>query len=79
MTPNVISMPPAKRKSGIPKKGVSSCQREIHQGTKPAMKPGAMTRKTAEPTIANTFLIMSSCKLSPLVMRNGKSEQLTAE
>jgi len=60
MTPSVVSMPPTKRKRGIRKKGASTRQREIHQGTKPATNPGAMTRKTAEPRIANTFLIMSS-------------------
>jgi hypothetical protein len=42
-------MPPARRKSAIPKKGLSSRQLEIHQGTKPATNPGAMTRKTADP------------------------------
>lgn len=33
-------------------------QREIHQGTNPATTPGAITRKTAEPAIANAFLVM---------------------
>ena len=65
MVPSAISMPPAKRKSGIPKKGVSSRQREIHRGINPATNPGAMTRKTAEPKMANAFRIMSSCKQIP--------------
>jgi len=56
MSPSMISMPPARQKKSIPKKGVSSRQREIHQGTKPATKPGAMTKKIAERTIANTSL-----------------------
>jgi hypothetical protein len=34
-------------------------EREIHQGTKPATNPAAMTRKTADPAIANSFLIKS--------------------
>jgi hypothetical protein len=59
MTPSVISTPPTKRKSAKPKKGASNRQREIHHGTTPATNPGAMTRKTPEPTIANTFLIIS--------------------
>ena len=59
MHPSVIRMPPPRRKSIIPKSGASTRQCEIHQGTKPATNPGAMTRKTAEPSIANTFLIMS--------------------
>ncbi len=71
MVPSVINMPPTKRKRGIPKKGASSRQREIHHGTKPATNPGAMTRKTTEPTIAKTFLVMSSCKQ---VIRPGAME-----
>jgi len=62
MIPSATSMPPAERRSGIQREEVSSRQREIHQGTKPATNPGAMTRKNAEPMIANTFLLMSSCK-----------------
>jgi hypothetical protein len=46
---------PAKRKSITPKKGGSTRQPEIHQGTSPATKPGAMTRKTIVPKIANTL------------------------
>ena len=45
-------------------KALSSCQWEIHQGTKPATNPGA-AKKTAEPMIANTFLVMASCKQVP--------------
>ena len=73
MTPSMTSMPPARRKSAIPKKGLSSRQREIHQGTKPATNPGAITRKTADPTIAKTFLIMSPLKqiLWPCAMEIG--------
>jgi hypothetical protein len=43
------------------------------QGTKPATNPGAMTRKTAEPTIVNTCLITSSCKqvAYPVLIRSG--------
>lgn len=72
MAPSVISRPPANRQAGIPKKGGSSRQREIHRGTKPATNPGATTRKTAEPTIANTRLTMSSCKqvLGPSAMKS---------
>src|ERR1035438_9340808 len=72
MTPSVISRPPANRQAGIPKKGGSSRQREIHRGTKPATNPGATTRKTAEPTIANTRLTMSSCKqvVKPSAMKS---------
>jgi hypothetical protein len=80
MTPRAISMPPAKRKSGIPKKGASSRQREIHHGAKPTTNPGTMTKKTAEPTIAETFLITSPCKqaLWPRAMAIGPG-QLTHE
>ena len=55
--PRVMKMPPAKRRDGSPKKADWNRQWEIHQGTNPATKPGAMTRKTAEPAIAATFLI----------------------
>ena len=65
MTPSAIAMQPTQRKSGIPKKGAASRQREIHQGAKPATNPGAMTRKTAEPTIANAFLIILNLITSP--------------
>jgi hypothetical protein len=51
-------MAPANRNSSIPKKAVSTRQREIHQGASPAIDPGAMTRKIAEPTIAGIFLVM---------------------
>src|ERR1700722_7985989 len=61
-------MPPAKRNGGIPKKGASSRQREIHQGTKPATNPGAITRKTAEPIIASSLLTTSSMYAGPSVM-----------
>src|SRR5258708_5690144 len=37
-------------------------EREILQGTKPATNPGAMTRKTAAPTIAKQFPNHVSCK-----------------
>ena len=57
-TPNAIRTPPTKRKIGIPRKGASSRQREIHRGTRPATNPGAMKRKTAEATIANCRLLM---------------------
>jgi hypothetical protein len=67
----MASMLPVRPKNAIRKKGVSNRQRKIHQGTKPATNLGAMTRKTADPTIANTFLLMSQWQqiLSPL--RNG--------
>ena len=43
---------PTTRTSCIPRNGASIRQREIHQGTKPATKPGAITRNTALPAIA---------------------------
>jgi hypothetical protein len=52
-------MPPANREIGVSKKAVSIRHREIHQGAKPAMNPGAMTKNTAEPAIASAFLIFS--------------------
>jgi predicted nucleic acid-binding Zn ribbon protein len=54
---------PVKRKSRIAKNGASTRQWEIHQGTKPAKNPGAMTRKIAEPRIAHNFLIARSSNL----------------
>src|SRR6266498_17143 len=61
MHPSAIDMPPPRRKRGIPGNGAASRHREIHQGARPATNPGAMTRKTAEPMIASTFLMLSSC------------------
>jgi hypothetical protein len=58
MAPGVIRRPPETRRSGIPKKGLWSRHSEIHQGTKPATNPGAIPRKTAEPTIASAFLFI---------------------
>jgi len=36
---------------------LSNRQWEIHQGTNPATNPGASTKKIAEPTSADTFLM----------------------
>jgi hypothetical protein len=47
------------RRNHIPKKGGLSCQCEIHHGTRPATKPGAMARKMAEPATAEILLSMS--------------------
>jgi hypothetical protein len=60
--PRVMRMPPAKRRGCNPKKADWNRQWEIHQGTKPATKLGAMTRKSADPTMAASFLITCSCK-----------------
>jgi hypothetical protein len=62
--PRVMKMPPAKRSDGSPKKADWNRQWEIHQGTRPATKPGAMTRKSADPTIAAAFLITCSVSRS---------------
>lgn len=43
---------PAARNQVMPKNGWTKCQREISQGTYPATIPGAMTRKMAEPRLA---------------------------
>ena len=53
--PQREEIPPTKRTSVNPRKGLSNCQWEIHHGTNPATNPGATSRKTAEPTSADTF------------------------
>lgn len=37
-------------------------QLEVHQGTKPATKPGALIRKSTEPTIGAILLVTCSCQ-----------------
>src|SRR4051794_26747819 len=59
IAPKAISTPPASRKNDNPNKAGLSCQREIHHGTKPATKPGATTRKIADPMIAESFSMPS--------------------
>src|SRR5215469_13759277 len=66
--PMAIRIPPAKRRGCSARKAGFIRQWEIHQGTNPATKPGAMTRKTAEPAIAATFLIR--CSLKQVCRRN---------
>src|SRR5438477_10609865 len=50
--PATINTIPATRRAAVPGSGDRQCQRVIHQGTTPATKPGASSRKTRDPAIA---------------------------
>src|SRR6266404_8353535 len=52
-----LSRPPRNRNGSQPLTGVSMRQRDIHHGTTPATVPGARTKNTADPRMANSRLI----------------------
>jgi len=60
MRPSAIRAQPATRNNDIPKKGPRIFQREIHQGTRPATRPGAANRNTADAATARVFLPVTS-------------------
>jgi hypothetical protein len=51
-----MRMTPRRRIDGKPKRGSWTSHREIHHGTRPAPIPAAITKKSADPNIANAFL-----------------------
>src|SRR4051794_21073535 len=81
IVPKAISTPPASRRNDNPNKAGLSCQREIHHGTKPTTNPGAMTRKIADPVIAESFLSLPSCNQvsQPRAMENGPCARVTCQ
>src|SRR3954451_12464846 len=60
IVPSPINTPPATRKIAIPKNGSSTRQREIHHGRTPATNPGAITRKSADTAIDESFRLISA-------------------